>query len=85
MLNVESLAGDWYKTIYDYLILSHPMWNWEPEQGFGNHFYHKVHKVEQKVHKIILRFNLTLTKARSQSQFFWKCAFLSNWLSHFLK
>jgi len=50
MVMAEILSGGWYKLISYYLIISHLVWNWEPEQGFGNHFYHKVHKVEHQVH-----------------------------------
>ena len=29
MVNAETLAGGLYKLIYDYLIISHSLWDWE--------------------------------------------------------
>ena len=29
MVNAETLAGGWYKSFYDYLILSHSLRDWE--------------------------------------------------------
>ena len=28
MVIAETLAGDLYKVIYDYLIISHSLWDW---------------------------------------------------------